>query len=952
MRAGSRSGPAIVAQLGLALACSWAIVPPDARPEALGEPPPVQLFDGDSVRTGDAGVDSPQRTARPLGHPTRDGVFREGGLADPGHGTPSDGVWIPHTGPRRALHSAVFDPLARNMIVFGGVGPGLISPDDVWLLPLDGPPVWSRLPVEGRRPTPRVGHTAIFDSNRRRMIVYGGVGDGRRSDIWALTIDGTPKWTEISPLGPAPVARFSHSAVYDPIGDRMIVYGGSIGSFIDNVSPDTYLGDVWALTLGDHPEWTEVTVAGNGPAPRFGHAALFDPAGVRMVIHGGFAGDCWFDGRHGGCFSQGDVWELSLADQPGWTEWPQPLGPVVALQGHTSVLDAEGGRGLLFGGRSHQGGAGRDVWALNLESREVQHLLVEGSVDAIGRGHSAIFDPVAGGMLIFGGGAGGLFPDRAMWALDSRSGGLSWSRLPDPPRQNGGAGSVTFLDSERSRVLALRKGEDGRAGLYERPADLSGPFVPVPTLGDGPLLVAAPSWIVDSKRKRLVIFGGLVPAHPITWEASVEVWELSLVAPHTWRQLHPQGAAPPERWAHSAAYDPVRDRMIVFGGQHRYGFRADTWELSFAPELRWVQLETGTPDPGARKGHSTVYDPIEDRLIVFGGETNEQQRPGDTWSLALDGPARWTLTRHVGQVPGVRTEFGALFHAGLEGMVVLGGILGTGHAYGDAWMLNLVGEPSWRPMRPAGGPLTGGSMSFVYDPRRDAVEAFGFDDHWTLSWASPTRVVNVAAGPVSPAGRSASGGRLEVAVLGEAGFDARAVDPASLAVVYEGRRATALRAPGAKVRDVNADGVPDLLVTVNGDDLELPLGPSTIRVDAMTLAGEHVRGWDRVAWAPRPRHGRYPGDETVPDRVLLSGIGLKPGASEVRVDLALTSSETVEIECLDVRGRRILAWNAGSLGPGRHSMRLDPGRSLRAGLYFLRLRQGSASSVAKLVVLH
>lgn len=949
MRAGSGTRPAIVAGLGAAVVCSSVFIPFDARPEVIRETLPVHQFVEDSIRAGAASVDPSSRTALLLGPPHRDDELRERWPTD---GPPSDGGWTPHTGPRRALHSAVFDPLTRSMIVFGGVGPGLVYPDDVWVMPLDGPPVWSRFPVEGDRPTPRVGHTAIFDPKRRRMIVYGGVGDGRRSDVWALTLDEGPKWTEILPSGPGPVSRFSHSAVYDPIGDRMIIYGGSIGSSIDDGSPGTCLGDIWALTLGDHAEWTEISVAGSGPAPRFGHAALFDPAAGRMVIHGGFAGDCWFDGRHGGCFTQGDVWELSLSDQPVWTEWPQPFGPAVTLQGHTSVLDAEGGRGLLFGGRSHQSGNGDDVWALNLNSRGVELPAVEGTVDAIGRGSSAIFDPVARRMLIFGGGAGGMFPSRATWALDSRSGGLSWFRLPDPPPQNGGAGSVTFLDSGRSRILALRKGEDGRAGLYERPADLSGPFVPVPTMGEGPLLVAAPSWIIDSKRHRLVIFGGLVQEYPYTWEALAEVWELSLDTPHTWRQLHPQGATPPERWGHSAAYDPVRDRMIVFGGRNRDSFLADTWELSFAPELGWVQLVSETPDPGARVGHSTIYDPIGDRLIVFGGETNEGQRPGDTWALTLDGPARWTLTRHVGQVPGVRTEFGAFFHAGLEGMVVVGGILGTGHAYTDAWMLNLVGEPTWRPMHPAGGPLTGmGSTSYVYDPGRDVVEAFGFDDHWTLSWGLPTLPVNVVVEPVSRSGHGASGGRLEVALLGAAGFDARTVDPASLAVVYEGRRAMAHQGVRVRVHDVNADGMPDILVTVNGDDLDLPVGISTIRVDAMTIENEHVRGWDRLAWTRRGRPGPRAGVEALPDRVQMRCRGPQPSGSELRVDLALTTSEMAEIECLDVHGRRILGREVGNLGPGHHSISLDVGRSLRAGLYFLRLRQGVASSVAKLVVL-
>jgi len=48
-------------------------------------------------------------------------------------------------------------------------------------------------------------------------------------------------WVELHPDGAPPSSRELHTAVYDPIGDRMVVFGGLDGA--------NALNDVWALSL-------------------------------------------------------------------------------------------------------------------------------------------------------------------------------------------------------------------------------------------------------------------------------------------------------------------------------------------------------------------------------------------------------------------------------------------------------------------------------------------------------------------------------------------------------------------------------------------------------------------------------------------------------------------------------------------------------------------------------
>src|SRR3990172_5984924 len=73
------------------------------------------------------------------------------------------------------------------------------------------------------------------------------------------------------PLVPAsgPPPRRNAAAIYDPAGDRVVLFGGR-GSSGDRA-------DLWALDLVTDT-WAELP-GGAGPSPRFTHVALHDPVG-------------------------------------------------------------------------------------------------------------------------------------------------------------------------------------------------------------------------------------------------------------------------------------------------------------------------------------------------------------------------------------------------------------------------------------------------------------------------------------------------------------------------------------------------------------------------------------------------------------------------------------------------------------------------------------------------
>ncbi len=80
----------------------------------------------------------------------------------------------------------------------------------------------------------------------------------------------------------------------------------------------------------------------------------------------------------------------------------------------------------------------------------------------------------------------------------------------------------------------------------------------------------------------------------------------------------------------------------------------------------------------------------------------------------------------------------------------------------------------------------------------------------------------------------------------------------------------------------------------------------------------------------------------VPPRfsLALEGFRPNPSAGSPIVAFTLTSSAPATLEVLDVIGRRVLSREVGSLGPGRHLLRLEGDASLAPGVYVIRMRQG------------
>ena len=99
-----------------------------------------------------------------------------------------------------------------------------------------------------------------------------------------------------------------------------------------------------------------------------------------------------------------------------------------------------------------------------------------------------------------------------------------------------------------------------------------------------------------------------------------------------WARLHPDHT-PGRRGNAAVAYDPVREKVILFGGisdwlGSSFQHENDTWEWDGQD---WTKIKTNTVPP-ARAGHMMAYDEKRSVVVMFGGEEQTgTYMLNDTW---------------------------------------------------------------------------------------------------------------------------------------------------------------------------------------------------------------------------------------------------------------------------------------------------------------------------------
>ena len=347
----------------------------------------------------------------------------------------------------------MYDPLSNRLIIFGGCTPvgnnactsfGGIVRNDVWVLTnangLGGDPSWIELLPTGGPPPARQAHLAVYDQANNRMIMTAGdptLSFPIFTDVWVLTnangldqatgLPATPTWIELFPSGTFPPSglsnpgRDSSAAVYDPVTNRMILFGGVV------CDPCATRNDVWTLTeangLGATPEWLQLLPTGGPPGPRASHSLTYDTSSNRMIL---FAG---------GFPALNDTWVLSdasgldrgtgLPTTPVWTQLATGSAPPARFV-HAAAFNAATNRQVVFGGVAADNNSTlNDVWVLENANgtgatSTWTQTLPTGTPPAprMVFQHFQLYDEASNRMIVFGGDPGNtvsLFND--VWVL-------------------------------------------------------------------------------------------------------------------------------------------------------------------------------------------------------------------------------------------------------------------------------------------------------------------------------------------------------------------------------------------------------------------------------------------------------------------------------------------------------------------------------------------------------
>ncbi len=244
----------------------------------------------------------------------------------------------------------------------------------------------------------------------------------------------------------------------------------------------------------------------------------------------------------------------------------------------------------------------------------------------------------------------------------------------------------------------------------------------------GPSARTFAAMVYDEGNNRIVLFGGsraLFGTAPDPDNLLGDTWQFQN---GYWRQLEPAHSPSPRAEA-SLAYDPKRQRLVLFGGYFidadgGYKKLGDTWEYDGED---WRQVSADGPSP--RHGVALWYDTTSASTLLFGGSTEDRQygkKAGETWTW--DGEIWQKL--EVEQPPGI---FNAAIAPTPEGILRFGGWNGKSRT-DETWLFT---EALWTELETTAAPSPRNHSSMVFDGVRvilygghDGRNVFG--DTW--SW--------------------------------------------------------------------------------------------------------------------------------------------------------------------------------------------------------------------------
>ena len=482
---------------------------------------------------------------------------------------------------------------------------------------------------------PRIhsGHQVAYNSDLRTSVLSGGSCSASTATkpvdrLWAIGQETT--WTEIEQdEQTAPEHRLDAATLWDPINDRVLMFGG-----LDR--QDTLHSSIFELVLSEVStdgvyRWSQLNTSGGLPPARRGASFAFDHENQMAVLYGG----------NNGSTTLTDVWTFDLVNHT-WREIvvsdPEGDGNPIPYENANMAYDPFHNSMRVSGQSSDWLWNGVSFQKLPTENSLNQSLYELAAAYPNYELVSAI-DPASQEIMVVG-----YFSSdedtvvRAFLYQANESGHYSWTEPAAPPLTVGSTNDGGVLWEDVSIPGFLFDGKTQRFVLIDENFSI---------LAYEPL---TNEWITETVQKPPLLPVGTVRITTIPMaenasalllmEQSAYVFEYdaALVSYVIEKQ---QGVLSPFRStissAPAAAYAPDDDLIFLFGGTEETEGRLGVYEVSTATlEASQVTGCHGLSAPEPRTKASLVWHPNLERMVLAGGETFGGSPLSDFWTLEPD----------------------------------------------------------------------------------------------------------------------------------------------------------------------------------------------------------------------------------------------------------------------------------------------------------------------------
>jgi N-acetylneuraminic acid mutarotase len=184
---------------------------------------------------------------------------------------------------------------------------------------------------------------------------------------------------------------------------------------------------------------------------------------------------------------------------------------------------------------------------------------------------------------------------------------------------------------------------------------------------------------------------------------------------------------PSPRFGHRMVYDPVNERVLLFGGalwEDSYTFYDDLWSYDYSTNT-WTQVEDGS-GPRGRFNFMMVYLPVHHQLFLFGG-FSATDRISDTWIYDITDNL-WTRLRPENS-PSHRSDAAIAYDPEHDVVVLTDGYLRDDSHPQDTWVYDFETN-NWNQMDPEESPLPQYGHHMIYDTQNRMLVMYG--GHWSI----------------------------------------------------------------------------------------------------------------------------------------------------------------------------------------------------------------------------